>query len=205
MRTAAAAVMLVAAAGAFGAPVPPPSHPDTITAKPTLKAKPVTRLALGRFQIELERTTLYDVVEAAKVGAIAHQGDGAASTYWLCFTDADGERRERLWLISGPMGGSKRDVLGVAAEFLPAGGKASQDCPQLPPIMRPATLDRGVWIGMTETALRQKLGKPSATNGEWLTYFYAGKKGAWDVLSTLDVLARDGKVQALRASNVTSN
>jgi hypothetical protein len=205
MRTAAAAVMLFAAAGAAGAPVPPPNRPDAITAKPTLKAKPATRLALGRFQIELERTTLYDVVEAAKVGTIAHRGAAGTSTYWLCFTDTEARRHERLWLLSGEMGGPKRSITGVAAERVPEGTKASMDCPQLPPVMRPASLDKGVWIGMTETALRQKLGKPSATNGEWLTFLYAGKTAKFDAQSVLEVLARDGKVQALSVSNVTSN
>jgi hypothetical protein len=205
MRTAAAAVMLVAAASAFGAPVPPPSRPDAIASKPTIKARPATRLALGRFQIELERTTLYDVLEAAKVGAIAQRGDAAAAIHYLCLTDADAGRRERLWLVSTPLGGSTRTITKITAELLPEGEKASIDCPQLPPVMRPASLDRGVWVGMTESALRQKLGKPSATNGEWLSFHYAGTtKGKGETVNVLDALARDGKVQALDASHVTS-
>lgn len=200
MRTAAAAVMLVAAAGALAAPVPPPDRPGTSATKPTLKAKPASRLALGRFQIEIERTTLFDVLEGAKVGAIAAQG----SIHYVCLTDAEAGRRERIWLVS--TAGSARVVTKVSAELLPEGTKPSLECPQLPPVMRPASLDRGVWVGMTETALRQKLGKPSAANGEWLTYAYAGTtKGKGEAVSVLDVLARDGKVQAVSASNVTSN
>ena len=200
MRTAAAAVMLVAAAGAVAAPVPPPNRPDTVASKPTLKAPPASRLALGRFQIELGRSTLYDVVEAAKVGTIVL----AAPLHYLCLTDADGGRRDRLWLISA--GGATRVITKLVAEPLPEGAKASNDCPQLPPVMRPASLDKGVWIGMTETALRQKLGKPSGTNGEWLSYSYAGTtKAKVGLRSDLDVLARDGKVHALAISNGTGN
>ena len=201
MRTAAAAVMLVAATGALAAPVPPPVRPEAPASKPTLKAKPASRLALGRFQIEIERTTLYDVLEAAKVGAIVQRGD----LHYLCLTDAEAGRRERLWLVATPPGGSTRIITRVAAELLPEGTKPSIECPQLPPVMRPASLDRGVWVGMTETALRQKLGKPSAVSGEWLDYHYAGTtKGKGETVSVLDVLARDGKVQALDASHVTS-
>ena len=201
-------------------PIPPPSVPDSFAAEDRLlKARPVTRLTLGKFVARFEETTLGEVREAIGSGSIAHQGDAGESTYWLCYTVSSPQAAQRLWITSGEMGGTRHTIGGVVAQELPAGTVPNAGCPVLSSTRTPLSLDGGVWIGGDLSLIEKVLGKPSASHGGWLEWSYQGKiqgrdiVGAspaagsleFDELSLLQVRVTDGRVVALSASKVTSN
>jgi len=85
-----------------------------------------------------------------------------------------------------------------------------------PSTLRPWSLQFG-WIGSPKSELRNAFGKPSATRGEWLIYYFAGKQRGsyrlgdseptmvdYDVNAYVEVRLQGGKVAALRASHLTS-
>jgi len=81
---------------------------------------------MGSFDVLYEKTTLGEIRDKIGSGVIKHQGDAAESTYWLCYIT----KEERVWVLSGEMGGSKNAVLNVAVES--GEFKSSQACPMLP-------------------------------------------------------------------------
>jgi hypothetical protein len=70
-----------------------------------LKAPPTLRIVIGGESLELERTTLPDLVKRFG-GAIHSRGDAGDSIYWVCYYDAP--TRRTLWFVSDEMGGSDR-------------------------------------------------------------------------------------------------
>ena len=186
----------------------PPSQPfEARTWSASMTQRPTTGAELGGWRIHFEKTTLPEVLSRAKVGAIQHAGDAGDSTYWLCYTLL-GRVPARLWVTShGEMGGPERAVTGITITAL----KSSQpvtECPALPVHMQPAVLQANVWLGMDARSVA-KLGAPSHKNGDWVSYDFESKApgacpGGFDVLNSLVLKSRRGRVEAIYANQVTS-
>ncbi len=199
--------LVIASLGVANA-MPPPKNPfgDSIAWPQRSQHRPVTQLMMGSFKVELEETTLGQVIQAAGAGEIAHQGDAGESIYWLCFTGPN----ERIWIIAdGEMGGADHRVGQIAAREV-LGAKPKKDCPLLSSRLQPLRLDNSIWLGTARKQATHILGTPSHTDGSWQSYNYAGKvpgecspKG-FDLLNWLLLKTEGGKVVELRAGQVTS-
>jgi hypothetical protein len=203
---------LFAASHSSFAQTPPPVFPfdslsDETTWKATLKRKPATSLLMGTFQVRFEETKLDDVLRAASAGKIWSQGDAATSITWLCYTNLSATRVERVWIMSGEMGGGEY-VTDVRAELLP-NGSATADCPALPDKLKPLSLDNQLWLDVPEGAAVEKLGVPSFQKDAWRVYSFEGKvpgkcEGGFDLTNTLMLRVQDGRVNSLGAFHITS-
>lgn len=200
--------------GAFGiayaATTPPAISFSAQLHKATLHTAPAGELTMGRLRIQLEKTSLHDVLAAASAGAIEHQGDAGASTYWICYTNVNSTFAERIWIVSdAEMGGEGRLVTGVSAQRL-NGGEASADCPALPAALRPVALEHGVWLDTPPPAVRQKLGNASFRSGNMESFEYEGKVpgrcegGGFDRTNSLLLRIEKGRIDFLRLAQVTS-
>ncbi len=161
---------------------------------------------MGSFEVELEQTTLRQVIRTVGNGEIAHQGDAAESIYWLCYTAPN----ERVWIVAhGEMGGPDHRVGQIVARQ-ERGVQATKDCPSLSSSFLPLHLDKSIWLGTTKEAAIHSLGTPSHTQGSWQSYDYSGKvpgecsPGGFDLLNWLLLKIEGGKAVQLRAGQVTS-
>jgi len=190
----------------------PPPFPDVVWPSDkrgvaTLKKRPVTGLVMGKFRAEFERTKLEDIRRAASVGEIRHQGDAAESVWWLCYTNVLATGVERIWLMSGEMGGG--EVVTELRAQRGAGGGASADCPALPDRLKPLSLDGGLWLGAPESAVVARLGAPLFQNEGWWYHAYEGKvpgacEGGFDLINVLRLEFIGGRVNSLGAGQMTS-
>ncbi len=193
--------------------IPPPTFPEEITAPPTLRFKPASRLTMGKFIARFEITTLSQVIKATGLGSISHQGDAGGSLYWLCYMIPSEETFQRVWIIAhGEMGGREHKITEVIATRLSADTKPSDACPDIPTLLQPMSLDRGIWIDSRVPQLIKALGQPSEFKNDWLVYLYEGTKPGkyqgklvqFDESSFLEMRVEIGKVTTLRAAKVTS-
>jgi hypothetical protein len=180
-----------------------------MTWKATLERKPSAALHMGTLRIQLEQTTLDEVRRAASVGNIAHRGDAGDSVYWLCYTRPGPAPRQRIWIMSdGEMGGDRHYVTGISAQAIPD-GRATADCPALPPHLQPLSLDNHIWLGASEEAASMRIGAPSFRSGPWRSYDFAGKvagncPGGSDLTASLMLRVQHGRVKALSINQTTS-
>ena len=165
---------------------------------------------MGTLYVRFEKTTLDDVRRAAAVGDIAHRGDAGGSAYWLCYTSVGKTEVERIWVVShGEMGGPEHYVTGVRAD-VSTNGRATADCPALPDNLKPLSLDREVWLGLSERTAARRLGASSFRKGAWRSYDFQGKVpgkcegGAFDLSVSLLLHFQNGRVNALQAGQATS-
>jgi len=201
-------------------PVPPPSFPEEITAPPTLRFKPASRLTMGKFVAHFEETTLSQVIKAVGIGSINHQGDAGNSIYWICYTIPGVEASQRIWIIAdGEMGGREHSITKVIATRLPVDAKSSDGCPNISKLLQPLSLDRGIWLDSNVSQLTKAIGKPSESRDDWRVYYYSGKKFRkyqrpgdrveriveLDESSVLKLRVEEGKVTTLIAAKVTSS
>jgi hypothetical protein len=87
-----------------------------------LKAPPTLQIVVGGEILELEGTTLSDLVKRFG-GSIHSRGDAGDSIYWVCYNDAP--TRRTLWFVSDEMGGSDKAVMALA--LAADGGGGNQD------------------------------------------------------------------------------
>jgi hypothetical protein len=182
----------------------PPSLSNLDNLPTTLSIPPVTKVVLGRLVVNLEQTTLGEVIQSAGAGTIQHQGDGADSENWICFTVPSGQQSQRIWLRSSAIGGGGIDAVDASASTTPLSG--SPLCPELPAQLRPMSLGRSIWLGSSQDQLRGWLGEPSAKRGGWWLYSSSRKiANDFDEGGLLGARVVDGKVTALFASKSTMN
>jgi hypothetical protein len=184
---------------------PPPRAPFDSVDWPALStAKVTTGLKMGTFAVTYEKTTLGEIRNKIGTGQIKHHGDAAESTYWLCYST----KKERIWILSGEMGGSENAVLNVVIED--GEFKKNQDCPALPSNYQPVSFINGLWVSATEDAVLKILGRPSHTKGQWLSFDYLGKEMSFckpsgaDVMNWVVLKVINGRVVAIHAGQVTS-
>lgn len=195
---------------AFAATPPPAVSPGLLPHEATLRLAPSRGITMGSLPVRFEKTSLDEILNATRAGALAHQGDAGASVYWLCYTNLNDTVAERIWIISdGEMGGDRHLVTGVSAQRLPD-GRASAECPALPANRKPIALEHGVWLATSPRTVRRKLGAPSFKNAAWESYDYAAKvpgrcaPGGFDLTSSLLLRIEQGRIHFLRIGHVTS-
>jgi hypothetical protein len=134
----------------------------------SMQGPPSAGLTLGAFTVQLEKTTLAQVMDMTAVGTIANQGDAGESTYWLCYTLP--EANERVWITSGgEMGGPEHKITHIIAQKLKS-AQPSADCPSLPTRLRPVSLSNHLWLGSTNADVQKALkceGGYDVTNWLW--------------------------------------
>jgi hypothetical protein len=178
--------------------------------KATMKTMPSTGITMGSFRIQFEKTDLFEIRKALTIGDIAQKGDAGESVYWLCYTNKEPTRVERIWITaSGEMGGSEHRVTGVIAELV-EDEKISSDCPLLPNKFKPVLLSSHIWLDATANQVNRKFGIPSYKNRAWQIFNYQGKSpgacegGGFDVINSLSIQSDKGRVRFLRAGQITS-
>ena len=192
-----AAALATGLAPSFAQPaVAPPPWPRGDP--PPLNADPVRPLKLGAVRVTLNVNTLSDVQRALGVGATTTHGNGTEALDWLCYTIADGEAPQRLWLTSSELvGGGKID--GVTAVELGAGEKAVVGCPELPARFRPVRFEDGLWLGTLSTEQRRAMGVPAHGTAAWSGLFH-GTLGGLDVVGTMAVDIRKSRAVAIHVA-----
>jgi hypothetical protein len=194
--------------------LPPPKLGDeTVTISPTVSRDLVRELHLGNYVALFEKTSLREIRDKVGAGSLEHVGDAADALEWLCYSLPG----QRVWLVSTEMGGSNAALMNVIADAISPSAPLEPSCPTIPSTLRPLSLPFG-WIGSPVSVLRDSLGKPSGTRGDWLIYYFAGKESGpyqdpgdavpamvdYDVSAYVEVRVQKGKVIALRASHLTS-
>jgi hypothetical protein len=206
------AVLFVIATSAVAA-IPPPDGPfDVMTWPASLKQASTKGVTLGELRVRFEETTLSQVVRSASIGTVAHQGDAAESTYWICYTISDPSQAERIWIISdGEMGGrdgGEHAVTGIAV-VRSKDKQPRADCPLLPRNLQPVALDARIWLGSSSEEVKSVLGAPSHVAGAWREFDYHSKvpgscDGGDDLLNSLTIKLDEGRVNTILADQVTS-
>jgi hypothetical protein len=219
VNTAIAFMLGIATSCMAAQTLEPPTRPDEVRGEGTLRMQPAVGLRMGQLFVRFESTGLSDVLKSAGRGTIGHHGDAGGSEYFLCFTQTSNRRSFRVWVIShGEMGGSDHAVTEVFAQRVESADAASDGCPPLPSRLRPIALDRGIWLGTTRNELLKKLGQPSASHDDWLMFNFLGtapgtylssegsaqKVVDWDITNILEARLKDGRIDAIWASRVTS-
>lgn len=191
---------VVLAGAALAEAVPPPDwKPDGMQAV-SLPARPVTKLALGRFSVNLDKTTLKQARDALGAGKIEQQDE----LHWLCYTVQTGAAPERLWLIAdGAAAGPEHRVTTVHAAQLPA-LLPSPRCPLLPRGFLPARFDHDLWLRQPAVKVERAYGRPALNADNRWSYSHEGKDGAppVEVSNRFEARIRDGAVEAIVASQV---
>jgi len=189
---------------AYADDAPPRSPFNAVDWTALSTVKPTTEFIMGGFHVRYEKTNLGEIRDKIGSGLIKHEGDAAESTYWLCYSTQE----ERVWLLSGEMGGSEKSVLNVTVES----GKfeASQECPMLPRAFQPVSFDNELRLGASEESVLKILGRPSHTEGQWLSFDYTGEEKEFckpwgaDVVNWIHVKVINGRVVSIQAGQVTS-
>jgi hypothetical protein len=182
---------------------PPPSDPfESVDWPASMPREPTKGVTLGTFRVEFEKTTLSEVQHAVKAGAIEQRGDAAEHILWLCYSIT---QSERIWIISsGEMGGREHAITEVAARRRNS-ENATSDCPSLPRGMRPASMDKRIWLGSTEAELDRTFGPPSQSRGAWRSYYFEIDVPRDCVEgNSLTIELEQGRVVALDAGQITS-
>jgi hypothetical protein len=201
MRRIGALAAIVATAAA-AADVPPPTIPSVESLRETrVNVQPATTISLGAVNIALESSTFGD---ASELGAapLGHSGDAGEFAMWVCFTLS--HEKQRLWLTSSELGG-RTYIDGLVAEIIPSGTPPTDSCPELPKRFRPIHLDFGVWLGTSIEALKRHFGRPTLNRDHSIEFAYVGKRGEYDVTSTLIVRLANNRIATLHASHTTTN
>ena len=185
---------------------PPPALPKTGNLRAKLHSSPITKIALGKLDVILETTTLKDVLRSAGVGAIEHHGDASESRYWICYAVTSGNISQRIWIMSGEMGGDQHDVNSFQVEEAVSPTKSNL-CPELPAHLTPMSLGKSIWIGSSQRQIKDWLGESIATTNGWSFYSYSGPSSlkGFDEATLIGVRIINGRVVSLFTSKTTSN
>jgi hypothetical protein len=213
MRTALSAYLFCYCALALGGEIDyPPRLSIQVHSKPTLDRPAVGGIQLGDLLVQLERTTLSEVMGKIGIGKIDYAGDAADSTTWLCYFDKGESSTQKVWLSSSELnGGTVIDSIDIVE--LDSGVQPSSECPLLTGQRAQVKFDNGLSIGASEGEVRRIIGKPSQRRGGWWSYSYSGKKQlmvdgrfvVYDVNSLFAIHMQLGKAVAVTASQSTTD
>ena len=186
--------------------IAPPRLPRIDKLSEKHQSLPLSKISLGKLDVILEATTLKDVLRSAGAGEIEHHGDASESQYWICYAVTAGNISQRIWIMSGEMGGDQHDVDSFHVEEVVSPTK-SNHCPELPAHLTPMVLGKSIWLGASQSQIKDWLGEPSATTNGWSFYSYSGKSSVkgFDESMLIGVRIIKGRVVSLFASKTTSN
>jgi hypothetical protein len=155
--------------------ISPPLIPNVDSLPPTLASSPIKSILLGGLEVTFEVTNLDELQKAANIGKIYRRGDAGGSERWLCYTDMSQNQPVRIWFSSSELGGSDETITGFYAIAGDMRLKPEVSCPLLPAKLHPVRLSNKLWLGSNPKALKELIGKPSVTIGDWQFYSYLGK------------------------------
>lgn len=194
-----AAALACGAPPSSAQPVAPPPWPTAHGDPPVLSADPVHPLKLGAFRVTLFANTLADVQRGIGVGETTRHGKGTEALDWLCYTLADAEPAQRLWLTSSELAGNGK-IDGVTAIELAPGERALPSCPDLPARFRPVRFEDGLWLGTLTAEQRKAMAVPANGSTTW-GGMYRGSMGSMDIVGTLAVEVRRSRAAAIHAAH----
>jgi len=186
--------------------IAPPILPRVDKLREELRSAPETRITLGNLDVILESTTLKDILRSAGAGTIENRGDASESQYWICYTATAGKKTQRIWIMSGEMGGDQHDVDSFHAEEDVSPAKSNR-CPELPAHLIPMSFGKSIWLGSSQRQINDWLGEPSLTTNGWSFYSYSGPSSLKDFDESVLIGVRiiNGRVVSLFASKTTTN
>ena len=190
-----------AAPAARAEAVAPPPWPAIESPAPAA-TDPTRPLLLGPVRLALDATTITGLRDALGAGRPVHQGSGTEALDWLCFTLPEAAPPQRVWMTSSELAGGRVD--GVTAVELAPGAAAVDACPALPPRLRPVRFEDGLWIGSAAADLRKALNLP-AKPGRLVATLYHGQSGSLDVVGSIALELRNGRVTSLHVAHSTQN
>lgn len=166
---------------------------------------------MGTLKVQLEQTTLSEVLRTVGSGSINHRGDAAGSIYWLCYTGLTDGTNLRVWIeASGEMGGPEHQVTNIAVRTVVDTAPVS-DCPALSERFEKMSFNNGIWLGASQAAVQQAFPLGLLHIGKQAFVGYQGKvaddghcDGGYDLLNSFYLTFRDGVVVAIDAGQVTS-
>ncbi len=199
-------ILLSQAVQAAESSMPPPDLPRTENLRAKLHSSPTTKIALGKLDVVFEKTTLKDILRSAGMGTIEHRGDASESQYWTCYTASEGKKSQRIWIMSGEMGGGQHDVDSFHVEEVLSPTKSNL-CPELPAHLIPMSLGKSIWLGSSQRQIKDWLGEPSLTTNGWSFYAYSGPSSLQGFYESMLIGVRiiNGRVVSLFASKTTTN
>jgi hypothetical protein len=182
---------------------PPPLDQHAFERTPSTVAKRLaTRFSLGAFAGRFEETRLGAVREAVGEGTIQHQGDAGGSLNWLCYRRA----HNRLWLVSGEIGGPDHLVTEIVEELTEKDAGASTDCALMPEKFSPVVIDGKLHLGLSRREVITALGPPSKSDAAQLVYSHMGKLAdGFDETAWLILGFREDRLVSMRGGKTTTN
>jgi len=191
----AAAIAVGASAALAQGPSAPPPWPAAHDDPPVLEADPVHPLLLGPVRILLDSTTFADVRRATGAGEPSRHGKGTEALDWLCFTLADAQPAQRVWLTSSELAGFGK-IDGVTAVELGVGEKATAACPELPARFRPVRFEDGLWLGQLGGEQRKAMAVPAQGSSSW-GGLYHGTLAGLDKVGAIAVEVRKARAVSI--------
>lgn len=181
----------------------PPSSPAREgTADPRHEPQLISEITFGAFMLELEKTTLDQVIEVAGSGHIEHRGDAGETKYWVCFSDS----RQKIWISSSELGGANHVIDGIHV-FHVEREKDGSSCPNLPTKMKPILFNKMGLLGLHKIDISNVLGKPLSKINDW--WIYSITKPApfpgFDRTSNLSVCFINNRAASIVISQSTTN
>jgi hypothetical protein len=163
---------------------------------------------LGAFKIKFEKTTLPDIITAIGSGEIKHQGDAAASYYWICyrFNEAGGVGQLGIFVNAEMGGGAVTDVMFRTQKIEP-----DENCPFLPREFTPIITDTGLGLSSSYADFVKQLGTPGGqAQGKYSWIFdreshSQGSPETWITEQWVDAEFHDGKLVAVLFGEETSD
>lgn len=146
----------------------PPIFPLTVAPAATFKKPPVKSISMGNIVVQLEVTTLNDILSKIGTGKIQHRGDAAESVHWICYFIPSSASNARIWLMSGEIHGGT--VGSIAVRLLSSDDTATPSCPTLPMKYSPIQFEQNIGLESKESDLRRTFGKPSLVANDWIHF-----------------------------------
>ena len=163
---------------------------------PTVPKPIVTRLTVGGWPIELERTEL-ERAQSHFGGTMGKIGDASEALRWLCLYGKDSEGLWGLWLLSEEIDGPS--IGGIQWQRLPVDAQMDRKCKSIP--KGSVELPIAVHLGLTQKEVELVLGKPSMINGEVAVYShergFTAHKESYVATNDLYVVYKNGVVWSL--------
>ena len=197
------AILLIWLASASAAENPTPS-----TSIP-LERIPASYVALGSVVVELDTTTLSDLVATVGRGLLQHNGrhahDGGGEE--VCFSYRGGVVR---FISDSEMGGSKRTITNFVVEESIA---SPSECSALPNRFAVVRVDGWLGVGATRAVVERYFEASAERRGTSIRYEFSGHIPgscqnvdfpAYDVTASLEIFYRGDSVARIKGSRLTT-
>jgi hypothetical protein len=173
-------------------------------ANATVPKEMVSKIVVSGAPVILETTQLRAI--ATRFGAsIGARGEAGNSVRWLCFRGSNPGGKWALWLESYEIDG--RTVGGFQWQRISNGAVFDRRCRMLN--AGSVELPGGLRLGLIKEEVKTILGEPTARQGDRAVYVHSHKESIrgepFTSVNVVEVLFREGKVQAIGVSKTTTD